>query len=121
MGSCSWGLLPGLWLWLGAVWLPAVAVGYDGWQGRRFLPCMVRGAAHGTPAAAGIAACVPRHLLLTLTIPALQPQILTVAFSDGGDQIYTAGIENVVNVSAVGVLCWLPPSPAGAAHASRRA
>ncbi|KAL4452495.1 hypothetical protein ABPG75_008157 [Micractinium tetrahymenae] len=25
-------------------------------------------------------------------------QILTVAFSDGGDQIYTAGIENVVNV-----------------------
>ena len=28
----------------------------------------------------------------------LRLQILTVAFSDGGDEIYTAGIENAVNV-----------------------
>lgn len=38
------------------------------------------------------------------------PQILTVAFSDGGDQIYTAGIENVVNVrgsAGAGVCVWL--------------
>lgn len=45
--------------------------------------------------------CCPSQQVTCLhaTLRTIQPnQILSVAFSDGGDQIYTGGIENVVNV-----------------------
>ena len=53
----------------------------------------------GSQCLAGALECSVSRLTLPTSFPPPAPlQILTVAFSEGGDQIYTAGIENAVNV-----------------------